>query len=226
MVEENTVEEEATTEEEQVDDQEDLKIQIRNLENQVAYLAQNKEQKKQDVSEDEMPESVAQALAKDPQALARWIQAKTKEGVNEVRKETQKQSWDRRAEEQFPSLKTDQKFKNEVSRKIQELIGNGEYSRDSPQLVFRASELASIGFKNPVDSGKKKSQPTSLEHGKSDRQEKKTGFQASDDDPRLVFALMNGVRGEKLKDFKKHLEKYGPYEAPKVKKSRMILGDE
>lgn len=223
MTEDNTTEQEdVSVEEVQKEETQDLQERIRNLEFQLANNLK-KDEKKDDA--DELPADVAQALAKDPNALAKWIKAQTNKGIQDVRQETQKQTWDRKAEVDFPSLKTDEKFKREVGRKINELLNNGEYSKDSPALIYRASELASLKFKDSMGKVEKKTVPTSLETTRTEKSDTKKSFTAQDDDPRLVFATMNGLRGEKLAKFKTFLEKYGPYETPKGKKARMVLGD-
>lgn len=192
-------------------------------------LGQKKETK---VETEELPEEVAQLLAKDPKALAKFIKTQTEKATRSIQSESQKQIWDRRAEDTFPAIKTNESFKREVGKKIQELLTNGEYKENSPQLVYRAAELASLKFSGKENVKKNTNTQTSLETQRTQKTSDQIGKKNNqgDDNAYVVLAKMAGMKNYKGKDhtesFKKFVEKYPEYEAPKGKKSRLVLGDE
>lgn len=95
--------------------------------------------------DEELPQIPADVVS-DPAKLAAFI-AKTTEVATQkaqkaITKESQKVSWDQRAEKDFPL--TDAAFNKAVKAQIREMTSTGEYSPDHPMLVYRAAQLASM----------------------------------------------------------------------------------
>lgn len=63
-----------------------------------------------------------------------------------IETKTNKQYYDSKTESEFPLIKTDKQFQREVSDKVKELVGTGEYHKDSPTLVWRAAQLAAANY--------------------------------------------------------------------------------
>lgn len=61
-----------------------------------------------------------------------------------------KNYYDSKAEQDFPVLKSDKAFQALVKQNVQEMIGNGEMTKDSPTLIYRASQLAALHYKKPT----------------------------------------------------------------------------
>jgi len=133
----------------------------------------------------------------------------TREIGNTYKRESGQQHWDKKAEQDFPMLKTDVEFQQAVTGKIQELTGDGEYKNDSPKLLYRAAQLAkaSLGSKFYKDSSNKTKVSAGTHGGVGAPRTAKKGVKAeiSDDDPELKIYLAFG--GSNVEQRKKDLAK-------------------
>lgn len=218
-VEESTVE----TNDTGINELENLKEEIFQLKNSqsqlIAALKQPKEEKK-------LPDAnQLAALGKDPAALAAWLQQQTEESKKEIRRESQKEIYDRKAYEDFPVLKTDKVFQAEVQKQMKEFVGTGEYRPEDPMLIYRAAQI--VAGKVKSTETKKQStgtQLTSEAPGVRSKTVTSSQTKVSDTDPRVVFAKALGFEGKRLEAFKADLvTNYGTYVAPVSKqKGRML----
>lgn len=156
----------------------------------------------------------------DPTALVKFIKDQTESSKLEIKKEAAKQSWDRRAEEKFPLIKTNKDFQKKVSAQIREFTSTGEYSSEDPMLVYRAAQLVSAEFAPQQQRQSDKGFMTSAEGRSNVSRESSTSKpKISDNDPRVNFAKLLGIDGTRLEKFKSQL---GPYVAPTRKQGRRL----
>jgi hypothetical protein len=156
----------------------------------------------------------------DPNELIKYIKNTAETSKLEIKKEAAKQSWDRQAEEKFPLIKTNKDFQKKVASQIREFTQTGEYSKDDPMLVYRAAQIVSAEFAPQARSRESQNFTTSAEGRTSVSRESSTQkTKISDNDPRVNFAKLMGVSGEKLEKFKSQL---GPYVAPIRKQARRL----
>lgn len=163
-------------------------------------------------------------LAKDPVAAAAYIQSVIAEGKNEIVRESQKEINDRKAEQDFPVLKTDQKFRSEVLKQMNEFIKTGEYAPNSPMLTYRAAQIVAGKLKASQSEGRKTTSSGLTSEAPSTRSKTTTQQSQSkipDSDPRVVFAKALGITDSKRLDkFKSELD--GPY-VPKARQRARSL---
>lgn len=113
--------------------------------------------KKQEVKDPGFTEEQLKDMAKtNPDLVIEYkVQKKAQELesklYNSLRAEGSKKNWDQKTEEDFPLLKKDKAFYKEVQAQVQELTASGEFSKDSPTLVYRAAQIASAKYKSKDD---------------------------------------------------------------------------
>lgn len=161
----------------------------------------------------EVTDDQALALAKDPAKLAQFIQSKINEGLSTFNKNVASKSWDDKAYDEYPVLKDDRKFQDAVKKEIQDLIASGDMTKNSPRLVYVATQLAASkhGFSrksvssgnNQQRSGGATSLPASSMGSGGSRSSQKSGI--SESDPRLVLAQKLGWSKERLDAYKEKL---------------------
>lgn len=161
-------------------------------------------------------------LSKDPAAAANYIQSLIAEGKNEIVRESQKEIQDRKAEQDFPILKTDPKFRAEVLKQMNEFIKTGEYAPNSPMLTYRAAQI--VAGKLGKTESKKQSSANFTSEAPATRS-KTTTTQGQnkipDNDPRVVMAKMLGIEGKRMEKFKSELD--GPYVPKPRQKARSLV---
>lgn len=174
-------------------------------------------------SEPEFTQADLERFRQDPTLIAKWLMSQTERAKNEIKKESQKEIWDRKAEEKFPLIKSDKEFQRKVAQQINELTSTGEYTRDNPMLVFRAAQLAAAEYQ-PRASAKNESRnfQTSAEPRTSNPRDTGAKFKVSEDDPRLRFALAAGFQGKQLERFKARLQELGPHQRTERKQGRRL----
>jgi hypothetical protein len=179
----------------------------------------------QEIVEPELSAADLQRFQQDPTLLAAWMKKQTEKAKNEIKQESQKELYDRRAEEKFPLLKTDRDFQKKVATQINELISTGEYTRNNPMLVFRAAQLAAAEYQPKTVSNKdSRSFQTSAEGRSSVPRESGLGkTKITDDDPRYRFAKAAGLEGKQLERFKARLQELGPYQRTERKQARRLM---
>jgi hypothetical protein len=88
-----------------------------------------------------------------PTAIKLAAKETAKIEFNEMKKHFDKQSYDEKVEKDFPLVKSDKAFREATLNKMRELVGNGEYSTDSPYLAYRAAEMTAAKFTKTASSG-------------------------------------------------------------------------
>lgn len=144
-------------------------------------------------------------LAKDPEAMIQYVENEHKRLAQEVENKTARAQWDSQAYQDFPALKSDKKFQNEVVAKMKEWTGSGLMPAETPKLVYEAANFIARGYKQEptkvnASAGKPTSQApssTSMNNGKAAK--------FSDNDQRLIMAKNMGISGDRLNQFKKFL---------------------
>lgn len=174
------------------------------------YLqSQSKQQETRKPEYKMSPEQAAQ-FASNPEALASFIQEQAAQASQQIAVTSARTEWDSKAKKEFP-IDSDVKFQKAVLSEMRDLINNGEFSRNSPTLMYRAAQIASMKYRG---AGKPKQtrteKPTSIsssgnahtENVKSDRSK------ISDDDPRVRAYLMfkENPTKEDIANYKKKLE--------------------
>lgn len=188
----------------------DLKaLQADMAEIKAALRAAQSQQTMKTIEEPKKPQISAEevaAMSKDPARLQAWFEKQAIEAKAELQKEASKHRYDALAEQNYPALKSDDKFKTAVLQQMQEYVVNGEYSKDHPMLLFRAAQMVAGKFKGDVTSQSKTTQTTSGEPPMI-RQQKQSGkFNEKD----LAFAKVAGLPKEKTEKFKQFLtEQHG-----------------
>jgi len=154
----------------------------------------------------------AQALRDNPELMANWLQSQAETAKNEIRKESSKQIWDTRTYDKFPLIKTDKEFSKRVTQQMREMISQGEYGKDDPMLLYRAAQIAAAEYVPARSSASKNAQSqSSIESRQTmSRQDNVSKAKIDDNDPRLHFAKVLGLTGDKLKKFKDSLPAYTP----------------
>lgn len=151
----------------------------------------------------------ANALKDSPEMFAKWMQMQAETAKNEIRKESSKQIWDKKTEEKFPLINTDKEFKNRVSSQMREMVTQGEYTKDDPMLLYRAAQIAASEYTVSNKSfNKGNSSPSSVDSRHSTARMDAPKVKIDDNDPRVQFAKVLGIKGDKLIKFKAQL---GPY---------------
>lgn len=159
----------------------------------------------------------AAAFVANPEKLMEFIQTYTNKSVGEVNRNIQRDRWDSRTYEEFPQLKADQKFQDKVKEKIAELVQVGDYTTESPRLLYVATKMAISEYRPAAQKGVAKANQDGVRGGHSaNNPAAKT---VADNDPRVVLAKMGGLKGEKLEAFKKSL----PPRGTATKKMRINL---
>jgi hypothetical protein len=163
----------------------------------------------------------AQALKDNPALMASWLQSQAENAKQEIRKESSKQVWDRRTEDKFPLIKTDKEFQKRVTAQMREMTAFGEYKKDDPMLLYRATQIAASEYvPNRSNASKNAQSQSSIESRQTmSRQDAGTKTKIDENDPRLHFAKVLGLTGEKLKKFKEGL---GPYVASQRRQGRRL----
>jgi len=184
------------------------------LKEEMAFLKEQLLAKKQ-TQEAEAPTFTAAQLQQfqaNPALLAQWLQDQTKQSVSQIKNESAKATWDKRAEDKFPLIKTDKDFQKKVASQIRELTLNGEYTKDNPMLVYRAAQLASMEYAPKTQAKEQKQFTTSAEGRGSTVRDSGSASKTkiSDNDPRVNFAKLLGITGPKLEKFKATLPEYVP----------------
>ncbi len=159
------------------------------------------------------PDINYEELGKDPKALAEFVTGSIKTGLNQVQSAQLRSEYERKLNEDFPALKTNKKYEAAVIEKVRELVFNGEYTKDSPALVYRAAELVAGRMGDELKNKQNTSnRETSLQPSRERGVARNTSIK--DNDPRLAFAVAAGITDStKLAKFKKDLQaNYGSTE--------------
>lgn len=170
----------------------------------IAGLTQKKEPEKT------LSDSDIQRFTQDPASMARWVKEEAEKAKAEIRKETQKQTWDRQAEDKFPALKTNKDFQKRVVSQMREMMAQGEYTADNPMLLYRAAQIVSSEFAQKPEAKNQSNFATSVE-SRMGRSVDSAKPKISDNDPRVNFLRLMGITdAKKIEKFKSQLSPYMP----------------
>lgn len=156
---------------------------------------------------------MAEHFAQNPQALAQFIQEQANQATSKISLTAARTEWDNRARREFP-IDRDPKFKDAVLKEMSTFIQNGEFTKDSPTLMYRAAQLAAGKYKptqGQMKGQRPGSKPTSLSSdggGSQTEALKSNRSRVGDDDPRVRFYTMfkENPTKEDIANFKKKLE--------------------
>lgn len=90
--------------------------------------------------------------------------------------------FDQKAESDFPLLKSDPAYQRLVQDQMKEFLRDGEYTQDSPKLLYRAAEIAALKYK-PKSGGQPKGglsgeAPTTVDRSSRTSSDKPKNFEA------------------------------------------------
>lgn len=153
------------------------------------------------------PEQKAEIEKNPMRFVTETLARETAKATQRIELEATRNSYDRKAYENFPSLNSSDKFKKEVVAKMDELIKIDGYTRESPTLLLRAAEY--VAAKNSVVQPQaRRNQMTSLEPSGARPQNR---GKIEDSDPRVEFLKLFGVNDpKKIEKFKATLDPYVP----------------
>ncbi len=206
----------------------DLAAQLAAMQQQIQSLIsmnqqqaqQVKKPKEQTLSDDQLAE-----IAKDPKALAQYMQGHLNRTTSKIEKEHKKLQFDSVAEQRFPMIKDNQEVRRAVAAKMKELVEvDGNYEWDSPTLLLRAAELVVPTVSGVLEVNKKRRDQSedALDVSSGNTVRNRQSKKVSDNDPRLVFAKLLGIKDPKqLEKFKAGLGEYTP-SARRKGKSLMV----
>lgn len=127
---------------------ESLKAMNQDLLTKVSQIVTPPEATKKPLTKEEF----AELFKEHPdQAIDLALENKVSERVTQIEHKLntkqQREYFDRKAQQDFPPLEKDAEFQKKVKAKVAELVSEGEYVKDSPKLVYRACQLASMEYK-------------------------------------------------------------------------------
>lgn len=193
-----------------------LKQELSDLKQAFARLSAQLTPKEEKKVAAAMSPEVAKAIKDNPEMLMQFVQQQVDGAKKEFQGTVQRTDWDRRAETEFPALKTDKGFQQSVQKHAADLMAGGEFNKDSPRLIYMASKLAAAEYKPQKVVNKGDGEPSGLAPtGHSGAAGKN---RIADTDPRVQIALAAGFSGERLEKFKATL---GPRVQP-VRTARRI----
>lgn len=175
----------------------------------------------QNKASQELDDATLEQFGKNPKALLQFVNKQIESGMTSIQKQTLKSQFDQKVYEDFPVIKTNKKFEENVISQMKELVNNGEYDAQHPMLIYRAAQLTAAKMGNSSDSHKSVSRETSLSPSNQRGVTKSSGVK--DNDPRLAFAVAAGIKDpKKLAKFKKDLEAhYGSTEEHLAKRGNL-----
>ncbi len=211
----------------------DTGYELESMKEQLAQLSQSQQQllaalktNTQGVKPQETAELLE--LAKDPAKFAAYIQQQTAQAKQEIRKESQKEIWDKKAYEDYPVLKTDKVFEAEVKKQMREFVNNGEYQPDNPMLIYRSAQIVASKLNKSPSQGLRRTQGQMTSEAPSQRSrgpgQSQSSVKIPDNDPRLIWGRdVYGIKGESLEKFKKELVDLGPHKPSERKRGRTLV---
>lgn len=106
-------------------------------------------------------------------------------------KEQQKITFDNRAENEFPQIKSDPEFQKLVKANIQEMVSSGEMDVNAPKLVYRAAQIAALKYKPKASSKPAQGSNASSEAPSTVTPSKKSGNDSQFDAMAKMFGIKN-----------------------------------
>lgn len=141
------------------------------------------------------PVDIEKTLKENPaKALELVVKKTVRESLEPVKQEfaneNKKAEFDRRAEQQFPQMRSDPEFQKALKSQMIELMNTGEFTKDSPSLVYRAAQIASLSYKpkgGQGTGGMTSEEPSSVAAGRSSGPK----FDANFDKMAKMFGIKN-----------------------------------
>lgn len=153
-------------------------------------------------------------IASDPKLMAQYMKGELNKTTHKIKQENSKAIYDRQAEERFPMLKSNQEFRQATVNKMHELVNvDGVYTMDSPTLLLRAAEAVAAQFSGVmnVNKDRRQQQSDALDVSSGGSVRNRRPQKVADNDPRLVFAKLLGIKDPKqIEKFKAGLGEYKP----------------
>jgi len=211
--EQEELEEQIESYEEDSNQEEETKVdpnsaRLEKLEGMISQLLSGSQQNAQPRNETKgltLTQDQIAALKDNPQALLALIEEKTNQTVNSVNLTLQQDRWDSKAKDDFPALKSDSKFKELVKQEVQELVSNGDMTKDSPRLLYVAAKIASSKYQAKNPESAKKADTSALRPGAKKPNTAPTEKQRSEFAQKTQILRSAGYSEEKIKSM---LEKY------------------
>jgi len=207
-----------------------LEAQIKQLQEQIAGLSQglaNQQRPTKKQEQVELSDEQYAAIAKDPKLLGQFVKAQLTNTEKNIQRTQQKAHFDRQAEDKFPALKSNKELQQKVATKMREMVDLGEYTWESPTLLFRAAEIVAPTMGGILEVEKRRSLQNGSEaldasNTSVHNRTRGTHTKISDNDPRLMFARAYGIDKDpkKFEAFKASLK---PYVAPERKRGRSLM---
>lgn len=180
-------------------------------------LQQPQEKKKQEFDYQQM-----QQFSQDPNKLAEFIENTAEKKSKAVEQKFEKKNWDAKAYSDFEILGTDKKFQSEVKKQMSELINDGDYTVDSPKLLYRAAQLAATRYaaSNKGESSQVRHETSVAPSNTATLTTKRSKI--DDSDPRVRFFKMIRPKAtkEQVEAFKKDLSP--TYERETIRKRSLM----
>lgn len=180
------------------------------------------EQKQFKDKADELTDDQWAQIAKDPKLLGQYTKKMVDKTRSEIKRDNDKVFWDNKAEQVLPNIQKDPQVKKAVVAKMREMVNMGEFTWESPTLLYRAAQLVGPQFAGKNDMNKDDSD-SALDSSSSRVHRTKVDSRSSkvdDSDPRLRFAQAFGLPKEKIEEFRKGLE---PYQRTERKSGKRLL---
>jgi hypothetical protein len=206
--------------EEQIEGQEDqdqeeqenpLNQRLDQLESMIRSLASSNAPKYEEPKKERISLTKEQltALKDNPELLLNFIEEKTNSAVQGVSKQVETQRWDEKAEKDFPALRSDKKFQELVTKKIQELVSFGRVPKDSPTLLYTAAELAAAKYQPKSQEQAKKQDTSALRPGSKKPNTMPTDKAKAEFEQKTYLLKAAGYPEEKIKKMLERYEKTG-----------------
>jgi hypothetical protein len=225
------VEDQSSYDQEQVSEANPLEAKLAQLQEQIAALTQGIANQSKPAQQKQEPADLSDeqwaAIAKDPKLLGQYVKAQMSSTKKDMQMTQQKAQFDQKAEEKFPALKSNKDLQQKVATKMREMVDMGEYTWDSPTLLYRAAEIVAptMGGVQEVERRRGlQSNSEALDASNTSVHNRTRGTQTkiADNDPRLMFARAYGIDKDpkKFEAFKATLK---PYVAPERKNGRSLM---
>lgn len=72
------------------------------------------------------------------------VEQKVERLGTQLSKNQLRDKFDAKAEAEFPAIKTDPEFRNTIKQEIDELLASGDFTKESPRLVYTATQIAAL----------------------------------------------------------------------------------
>lgn len=163
------------------------------------------------------PEQIA-AFKDRPDLMMEFVQAKVEESTKQVASTLSQDRWDRKAYDEYPALKNDQKFRKLVEQEIRSLVSEGGLSAASPSLLHTAARIAASSYQSKSQNAGTKPNTSALSSLKKKPMNASGAAESQEYEQRTRFLRMAGHSEEKIKKmFERHQKSLVPSEGGRKK---------